>query len=115
MVPILQYLCGTVSQGGHSVNNVLGAVRPMGANQADHSHTTAGTEVSPFRHSSASPAVEGESTSPAVASATEGEGNDDLLIGYEPMYDPFHRPAGEVVVEVFPPSRSRSPRRSRSV
>ena len=34
---------------------------------------------------------------------------DDLLCGDTPLYNPFDRPEGEVIVQAFSPSRSRSP------
>ena len=51
---------------------------------------------------------------------TERDGHDlevdaDYFDWDTPLYDPFDRPEGEVVVQAFSPSRSRSPRRARSV
>ena len=44
----------------------------------------------------------------------------DTVVAFEEddvdiLYDPFDRPPGEVITQVWPRSRSRSPRRSRSV
>ena len=39
----------------------------------------------------------------------------DLAYGDTPLYNPFDRPIGEIIVQACSPSRSRSPRRSRSV
>ena len=46
-----------------------------------------------------------------------GAAGDELGVGSDlewdtPLYDPFDRPEGEVVVQAFSPSRSRSPRRA---
>ena len=37
---------------------------------------------------------------------------DEPDIEFDTLYDPFDRPEGEVIVQAFSPSRSRSPRRA---
>ena len=44
--------------------------------------------------------------------ASDGLGAESDFDWDTPLYDPFDRPEGEVVIQAFSPSRSRSPRRA---
>ena len=90
-------------------------MRSAGSDLAGLSYPTASADAPPVPHRGSSSEVDEGSTSPAAASHVERESNDDLLFGDEPMYDPFDRPDGEVVLEAIPLPRSCSPSRSRSV
>ena len=52
---------------------------------------------------------------PNVRDGLDFDADADRSYWDTPVYDPFDRLEGEVVVQVFSPSRSRSPRRARSI
>ncbi len=108
----------TYTNGG-SGSDDHGSDPPGGANEPE-------AELNPSKDDTSSKPC-GPPDEDRVGSSKTGE-NGMLMIGknYEEsgaelvdetdiLYDPFDRPPGEVVIQVWPRSRSRSPRRSLSV